>query len=422
MSSEKLTYSRESVISHLGGDESDFITLREHLTALLLEHDKMCHSGITREGRAQQKTFILSHLHKLPPYVRDYNPRQLKGLMGLVCMIKRDYKAKERLRSYNSRTSQSLQSNGEGNVGLEEEQTDETATANNITTKPEREPTEPVYGDSVVAAKSLALRDNIGATYTNNNTVDTVASEHEGSIVVAPHDDIEMMSLTTLSTVGSSHKGFLDAVEKQPLPNDVKIVSATTTFNTREPVEPGHEGLLHTVEEQTPPNDVKMMPNTADAFEPIQPNPHISKMVAKARKTQMPTDHFEEFGLNLLARNIWVVNETDPSRHGLCAIQELRIGLYQPNNEIPCLTDLNFIDWLLTTKEQCGYDETIHRLEYRSASTISPLVLGEPMTIPIISLRQWRGALNAQLRDDPDKDPVFYLIYKCELIVRVLVG
>ncbi|PWY74604.1 hypothetical protein BO94DRAFT_524565 [Aspergillus sclerotioniger CBS 115572] len=300
----RFKWTRERLISYLGGDENDLGILKVELTDLLLEHDKMYLSCRTRDGRAQQRKFILANITKIRPYVQDCNLRRLEGLMGLARVVKRTYKAGERYKSVTAQMSQSRQDDGEKNNGTEGELKDKT----------------------------------------------------------------DIMVFTPIPT---------------PTP--------TPTLNTPKP------------------------------NQPIKPKPQLPRTIAKARnllaKRQVPTHQFPDFGLNLLARNIWVVNETDPNRHGLCAIQELQIGPYYPTDRIPCLTDLNFIEWVITTKEQCGYNEELHRLEYRPSATVSPLVVsGQVLTVPVVSLRQWRGALNAQLRDNPDRDPVFYLIFKCELV------
>ncbi|RHZ70653.1 hypothetical protein CDV55_107167 [Aspergillus turcosus] len=115
---------------------------------------------------------------------------------------------------------------------------------------------------------------------------------------------------------------------------------------------------------------------------------------------------------DLLSRNIWVLNEVDPSKHGLCSMQDL---LTTPESRkidfIPRLIDLDFDHWLSIVEAQCGYDFTAHRLEYRPPANVVSRSLGlPPITVPLSTQSQWRGAINSQIHAEGGRDPVFYLV------------
>jgi hypothetical protein len=119
---------------------------------------------------------------------------------------------------------------------------------------------------------------------------------------------------------------------------------------------------------------------------------------------------------DLLSRNIWVLNEVDPSRHGLCAMQDL---LTTPESRkigfIPRLMDLDYDHWLSIVEVQCGYDFDAHRLEYRPPTNMLPHSRTlPPITIPLPTQSQWHGAINSQIHAEGGRDPVFYLVAQCK--------
>ncbi|PYH99620.1 hypothetical protein BO71DRAFT_170618 [Aspergillus ellipticus CBS 707.79] len=296
----KFKWNRETLVSYLGGDEEDLKTLRTRLTDLLLQHDKLYHSCRNKGAKSQQEEFIYSILGQLPDYVQDasHNTRRMQGIMGLVCVIKRDYKAREPRppTTQMSQWRESSSSSSSGSSGSEESEDsdeEEEEEANNII---------------------------------NNNRAPRIKTE----------------------PIESSRKSSVVIVNTRTLPNDIEIDPTSTR-----PVEPKHEPSAR----------------SARAGEEIKPP---AERVAK-----QPRSH--AFSHDLLARNIWVINEPDPSRHGLCTVQELALGLSSVDSA-PQLTELNFTDWLLNVKNQCGYDSTIHRLEYRPSATEFPLSSGRPMT------------------------------------------
>ncbi|RJE22707.1 hypothetical protein PHISCL_04968 [Aspergillus sclerotialis] len=94
--------------------------------------------------------------------------------------------------------------------------------------------------------------------------------------------------------------------------------------------------------------------------------------------------------------NIWIVNEVNSERHGLCCIQDLQ------RSETSEQFALDFESWIEYAKTQCGYDSSVHRLEYQSSTP--------RITIPILTPTQWRGALSAQT--NAGEDHIFYLVWK----------
>ncbi|KAG2007638.1 hypothetical protein GB937_008449 [Aspergillus fischeri] len=115
---------------------------------------------------------------------------------------------------------------------------------------------------------------------------------------------------------------------------------------------------------------------------------------------------------DLLSRNIWVLNEVNPAQHGLCSMQDL---LTAPESRkidfVPRLIDLDFDHWLSIVEAQCGYDFTAHRLEYRPPANVVSRSLGlPPITIPLSTQSQWRGAINSQIHAESGRDPVFYMV------------
>ncbi|OOF96538.1 hypothetical protein ASPCADRAFT_506191 [Aspergillus carbonarius ITEM 5010] len=269
-------WSREKLLSYLGGDEGDLNILKIELTDLLLEHDKMYTSCRTKDGRAQQKIFILAHIIKLKPYVQDCNLRRLEGLMGLARVVKRSYKAGERYRSVTVRMSQIPQKEGEENDGTEGGPKDKIVIVTNIPTepRPEPEPEEPGQARSVDDAKTLFLNCNIETVHANEDMVSTDAIGHENSVVVAPRSDVEMVSSTTLDTINPNHERFPNTVEEKPSPNDADMASTATTFDTPGPVGSGHDDFFSTVREQILPNDVDMLSaiDNRDSVEPSHEN------------------------------------------------------------------------------------------------------------------------------------------------------
>jgi hypothetical protein len=82
---------------------------------------------------------------------------------------------------------------------------------------------------------------------------------------------------------------------------------------------------------------------------------------------------------------------------------------------IPRLIDLDFDHWLSIVEAQCGYDFTAHRLEYRPPANVVSRSLGlPPITVPLSTQSQWRGAINSQIHAEGGRDPVFYLVAQCE--------
>ncbi|PWY73692.1 hypothetical protein BO70DRAFT_111368 [Aspergillus heteromorphus CBS 117.55] len=327
----KFKWNRETLISYLGGDERDLRGLRIRLTDLLLTHDKLYNSCSRASGRSQQQEFILSVISDLPDYVQDAssNLRRMQGIMGLVCVIKRDHKAKQRLmmtaptgnyldiKRYDS--SDSAGEESDGSEAAHETRARVVATGNE--TETESEPIEFTRQSSPAVTLTRSLY----------------------------YNDLETDRASTIAySVG-------------PVERKLKDESST----------PGAEG---------------------------------PKLRAGYLEEQSPHLYHD-----LLSRNIWVINEVNSSRHGLCTVQELTAGLVSVDT-VPLLTELNFPDWLLIVKNQCGYDATVHRLEYRPSAKESPA--GRPMTVPVGSSSQWRGALNAQLRAKMVVDPVFYLVFK----------
>ncbi|EAW13898.1 uncharacterized protein ACLA_069280 [Aspergillus clavatus NRRL 1] len=214
---------------------------------------------------------------------------------------------------------------------------------------------------------------------------------------------IEPSASTSEQVPGFGYEG--EVVEQVPLPeisqptspapinsvpsNDDIVQRFTAVNDTGSTVPPVEEPVVE------PPN--KRQRTTPS--QPSQPSP--------PQPPQQP---------DLLSHNIWVLNEVNPARHGLCSMQELLTSEEARNpNHIPRLIDLDFAHWLSIVQTQCGYSFTTHRLEYRPPSTVmSRSAQLPPITIPMSTQIQWRGALNSQLRSKTDQDPVFYLVYKCE--------
>ncbi|XHG02483.1 hypothetical protein AWENTII_005833 [Aspergillus wentii] len=122
-------------------------------------------------------------------------------------------------------------------------------------------------------------------------------------------------------------------------------------------------------------------------------------------------------GPDILARNIWVLNEIDHTKHGLCSIQELLRNEDPRNpNPAPQLADLGYDHWINIVQAHCGYDFTVHRLEYRPPANINIIIQPRrlPITVPMFTQSQWRGAMNSQLQTNPTQDPVFYMVYQCK--------
>ncbi|RMJ22910.1 hypothetical protein PHISP_06229, partial [Aspergillus sp. HF37] len=77
---------------------------------------------------------------------------------------------------------------------------------------------------------------------------------------------------------------------------------------------------------------------------------------------------------------------------------------------LPLLTRLDFERWIGSVMEQCGYDGAVHRLEYRAPASVGGFARGREVYVPMLTARQWKGALNAHVLAREEGDPVFYLV------------
>lgn len=152
-------------------------------------------------------------------------------------------------------------------------------------------------------------------------------------------------------------------------------------------------------EEETDSEDSPTNQNTTMATTASEPAP-------KRIKTERnhPANALSPLHTLLLIGNIWVLNESNPRKHGLCSIQELM------TTRTPQLTGLDFDRWMASVKEQCGYDASLHRLEYRAPASVGSFTRGKEICIPMLTGSQWRGALNAHVSAAGCGDPFFYMV------------
>ncbi|KAK9567953.1 hypothetical protein V6Z88_002280 [Aspergillus fumigatus] len=164
-----------------------------------------------------------------------------------------------------------------------------------------------------------------------------------------------------------------------------------------------------------PSNAVEQQVNAIEVAGPVadvQEETIAEPPSKRARTTLVQTAPLQPPLPDLLSRNIWVLNEVNPAKHGLCSMQDL---LTTPESRkidfVPRLIDLDFDHWLSIVEAQCDYDFTAHRLEYRPPANVVSRSLGlPPITIPLSTQSQWRGAINSQIHAESGRDPVFYLV------------
>jgi hypothetical protein len=217
--------------------------------------------------------------------------------------------------------------------------------------------------------------------------------------------------------IKNEHPDYLSArrrrIQAAELPSSSDQGSSVVYGSQRVGREDNHK--VDRLPSSVPSNAVNRQVNAVDeagAAVAVQGQTTIEPVSKRARTTPDQAALLQPHLPDLLSRNIWVLNEVDPSRHGLCAMQDL---LTTPESRkidfIPRLMDLDFDHWLSIVEVQCGYDFAVHRLEYRPPAKMVPQSLAlPPITIPLPTQSQWHGAINSQIHAEGGRDPIFYLV------------
>lgn len=363
----KPRYWNQSVLANfLGGSEDEVVDVRRAVTQLMKTQDKLYKNYKTKVAKNELRSFFLANLDKLPELVRDVasNPVRMDGLMGLAFKVNNGYKQYGRDRhttAANVPANTPPEQSDHGDEDDVEEQSDQEATG----------------GSGPEMHKAVSAGQPRPAT---NGTRDRGSTQSFEGV----HDISQ----------GNSHDTGHDRANDSR--SDYNRASDSRANRSSPAV------VLDGFHAEEPPSKrMRTIP-------PPQLFPQLSQPQSRS---QTPRPSFD-----LLARNIWVVNEIDYGSHGLCSIQELiKQGDLDGTQDHPLVSDLDFDHWILIIQAQCGYDYTLHRLEYRPSPTaIMPTLLSHPITVPMRTPSQWRGALNSQLQTRPDQDPVFYMITQCE--------
>lgn len=324
---------------------------------LMKSHDAINKSFKTKAAKNELKELILSNLDELPALVRDArtNKVRMEGLMGLAIKINNSRKqyGREKMASLVINKPPVANENGNNDNGNNDEDTSEEDE------EEDESDDESSNGDGPEIHKT---NDSQPRPQVNG------ARNHETPLESRGHDRTH--------DIRSDHSRTSDSRANRSSP--AVVVDNTSAIE--------------------PPNK-RRRPLAPMALQYPLSGPSLPQY-------QRPSFDFS-------ARNIWVVNEVDHGSHGLCPVMEL--VKKDSNKDHLQLSDLDFDHWMLIVQAHCGYDYTVHRLEYRpSVTTIMPSIIGRPFTVPMRTPSQWRGALNSQLQTKPDQDPVFYLVYKSE--------
>ncbi|EYE95688.1 uncharacterized protein EURHEDRAFT_411963, partial [Aspergillus ruber CBS 135680] len=355
-------WNQAAFANYLGGSEDEIATVRRGLVQLMKSYDAIHKSFKTKAAKNGLKELLLLNLDKLLVLVRDAhtNDVRLEGLMGLAYKVNNSHKQ---------------------------------------------------YGREkmafIITNKPPAVRDN--DENDGNDDGDESSSEESGE-----EED---------SSDGGSSTGNGPGIHKF---NDQLKREVNDTRNRDTPSESrGHERIRdirsdHSISHSRSHSRANhsspaVVLNRDSAAEPPNKRMRPSEPLAPLKTLSGPFPSFPQYqkpSYNLPVRNIWVVNEVDNESHGLCPIMELVKKDTDKNNLQ--LSDLDFDHWLLIVQAHCGYDYSIHRLEYRPSATITlPLMIGRSFTVPMRTPSQWRGALNSLLQAKPDQDPVFHLVSQC---------
>ena len=365
-SQPKPRYWNQSILANfLGGSEDDITELRRAVTQLMKSHNKLYKNYKHKAAKNEMRSFFLANVNKLPKLVRDVasNPVRMDGLMGMAIKINNGYKQHGRDRrtaTANVPANMSPEQSDHGDEDdVEEDSDNETPSGNDPAAYK-------AAGDSQPRPATNGTRDR-GSTQSSEGT----------------HD----------RTQGDSQDTGRDRT------NDTKSDSSRASDSGANHSSPAVV-LDGSHAEEPPSKRIRTIPPP----QPFpRPQPQSQPQTARPR-------------FDLLARNIWVVNEIDYESHGLCPTEEIVKNSDQDGAQDHLLiSDLDFDRWILIIQAQCGFDYTVHRLEYRpSPAVIMPTLLSHPITVPMRTPSQWRGALNSQLQTRPDQDPVFYMITQCE--------
>lgn len=351
-------WNQAALANYLGGSEDEIATVRRGLVQLMKSYDTIHKSFKTKAAKNELKELLLSNLDKLPELVRDAreNDVRLEGLMGLAYKVNNSHKqyGREKLASM-------------------------------ITNKPPE--------------------------VSNNDNNDDNGDEDESSCEESGEEEDSSDDDSSTGNGPETHKS-----------NDPPRPEANGTKNHERPSESrGHE-WTHEIRSDHSRSDSRanhsspaVVADRSSAAEP--PNKRMRPLEPLAPPTPLSgpllPSQYQKPSFDLSVRNIWVVNEADNESHGLCPVMEL-VKKDSDHNNLQ-ISDLDFDHWMLVVQAHCGYDYTIHRLEYRpSATIILPSMIGRPFTVPMRTPSQWRGALNSQLQAKPDQDPVFYLVSQSE--------
>lgn len=360
MDSPKPRYWNQTALeAYLGGPKEDVKNVRRALRQLMKSHGKLNSNFKKREAKHELKHLLLSNLDKLPPLVHDApsNNIRMDGLMGLA------YKINNMQKQYGRDKQASLTTPpGRGENGDDSDEDGAEGSDNEMNAGPEPSQSQPRPKPNGTSDRD-GMQDTRGLGK-GHNIAHGTRSDHSRASDIRTNRSIS-------AVVDDSH--------------------ATEPQNKR----------IRTLPPQQEP---EFRPP------PPQPSQRQSQSLFQPHLLYQPQPQNQE--LDLLARNIWVVNEVNHESHGLCPFLELTENSTKDHLRI---SDLDFDRWVSIVQVQCGYDYTIHRLEYRPSPTvIMPVMMAQPITVPMRTPSQWRGALNSQLRSSPDQDPVFHMVALCK--------
>lgn len=377
MTTKPKAWSLKAFAQYFNTTEDEVYTVSTALTRVMHAHPLPGHAFRTKAERAALDGFLRAHLHELPACVADAGENEMRmealgGLFrriksqGMVYLLRDDGEGKAvRAQARKRAAAAGAAGGGGGSAGKGKKKTAGSGPAGGDAVK-ERKGEDVIEKDNGIQEdddkdkdKDRASGEHVvdNTTTTTTNKGDSSGSSEEGS--------------ETGSNSPRSSSSEEDESEPER-PSTTTTKNASTITSTSEP----------------PPKRQKPSP---------QPT------------TLTPLHTL------LLTGNIWVLNEPNPRAHGLCAIQELLAPAPTPAEQKDSpppslLTRLDFERWIGTVMEQCGYDGSVHRLEYRAPASVGSFARGREVCVPMLTGRQWRGALNAHVSARAEGDPVFYLV------------
>lgn len=418
------TWNLKNFVEFFGVEEEEVYGISEALTRVMQSRPLPDKTLQTKAGKEEIENFLRSNLSELPASVQNVGDdvdvmEALKGLFRRILTQKFQYLRKPPAKAGESsgsgktdkknaagdgKKSKKVNDGKAGAAGekkakekpeAKDEVSEEDDSSDEYETETEEDEEEPKKPENAPDAKgkARASAEHVVNTSSNNTSETTEETSSESG------SDSDTISRST------SEKPKSKAGNKEIIIKRGKRTLTLYTFSN-------HHSTNMASNNNTPETTTikTTITNAPPVMEVNIPEPRTKRVKLSSRSDRI---------LDLLENGtIWALNEPRPDSHGLVSIQEL---LAQPEStEEPKVTDLDFQAWVNSVTEQCGYDPSLHRLEYRAPEKVLPLVGGQQACIPIIAVEQWRAVLKAHAASDIATDPVFYLVERGMLLFSLM--